>query len=166
MSTIVHAIARSNLFNTDTKHSTCYLLTYDAIMTGRLSYLPKITYLKYRGRSLSSNFGASFTNDIVGGDSQFFISNSKFFGFKQYLNLSSATTNSFYSSMQSIYKFIMTTSSSSTPNLYSICTSDPLLTLYVIVDTNWTSPLKFTDLQIIKVASLLFSQNFICPFSM
>ena len=82
MSTVVHAIARSNLFNTDTKPSTCCLLTYDAIITGRLSCLPKIMYLKYRGISLSSNFGSTFTNDIAGGDSQFFISNSKFFASK------------------------------------------------------------------------------------
>ena len=66
-------------FNTSTKLSTWCILKSDAIITGKVSPFPKNTYLRWGGRGLSSNFGASSIYDFDGGDSRCFISNINFF---------------------------------------------------------------------------------------
>ena len=82
MSTIVHPIGRLNFFNTRTNASTYKSLKSDKIITGKVPYLSKNTYLKCDGRALSSNFGASSTDDYAGRESRFLMSSSNFFGFE------------------------------------------------------------------------------------
>ena len=52
---IVHPMAHSNLFNSVTKHFTCGNLKYTSVITGKVSSLPRSTYLKCSGTTLSSN---------------------------------------------------------------------------------------------------------------
>ena len=52
----------------------------------------------------------------------------------------------------------------STPSVSSICTSDSLSTLYLTTYTDWSLPLYFMDLQMLKVAYSLLIMNFIFPF--
>ena len=81
MSAIVHPIAYLNLFNTETSASTYTIFKSAAMMTGKVPFFSKNTYLKCDGRALGSNFGASSTDGLAGGESQFFMSISNLTGF-------------------------------------------------------------------------------------